>query len=154
MSLRAVLRMCNAAMTVVATKVSLWNVNDISNHFQSKITYQMIAPKTIAAVPAPQPPPRLPQWASPHNEATATHAANQKIIVIASTAHIAYLCASDGNLLGARTRYATASRVHTEVNSMKSTLSGDHPHQNESTTRAKSATYSVAKVILGAYSML
>jgi hypothetical protein len=71
---------------------------------------------------------------SPQSAATATQAANQKIMVTASTAAIAYLCARFGKREGVMTRYATARRVQMEVKSMKSTLSGDHPHQKESTT--------------------
>jgi hypothetical protein len=61
----------------------------------------------------------------PHRVATATKAANQKSMVRASTAQIANLWAAAGKRVGARVRYATARRVHMEVKSMKSTLSGD-----------------------------
>lgn len=87
-------------------------------------TYQRKAPKTIAATPQLQKVPWPTHQLSPHREATATKAANQKTMVTNSTPAIAYLWAAAGKRAGARTRYATARRVQMEANSMKATLPG------------------------------
>jgi len=97
-------------------------------------TYHSRAPKTMAAVPAPQAPPLLPHLRSPQSAATATHAANQKIMQRASAARMMYLWARAGNLAGVRMRKATVRRVHMEVKSMKLTEC-QPPHVTSTTGR-------------------
>jgi hypothetical protein len=63
---------------------------------------------------------------SPQSAATATQPANQNSIVRASTPRMANLCAAAGKRDGARARYVTARRVHSEQKRRKFTEEGDH----------------------------
>lgn len=84
----------------------------------------MNAPKMIAATPQLQKVPWPTHHWSPHNEATATKAANQKTMVTNSRPATAYLWAAAGKRVGARIKKATAKRVQMEAKSIKATLPG------------------------------